>query len=245
MKLLIVGLVLLFFIALFRAFRQRSCWSKNVELVVSFCTYEPTWIAEAKEWLPRSTKVTVYSKCAATYPNSTRIDNVGREAHTFLHHIVSRYHSLADVTVFIMDSADSQKFKQMTLKDLLANWCSKTGFYCAKIPLAVHYYLHQEQLATFTMKTYKGSTFQEGQYMAETVPARVRPFGAWFAKYIGGPFPKRYCGSAMMAVSKEVIRRRPIEFYEELLAQTMEGNNIEVGHYLERSWGAIFTNPVL
>lgn len=242
MKFLLVGLVLLFVLALGRMWRQRSCSSKDVELVVSFCSYEPLWIAEAKQWLPRSTKITVYSKCEATYPNSTRIENVGREAHTFLHHIVTRYLTLADVTVFIMDSADSQQFKQMTLKDLLANWCSQTGFYCAKVPLSVHYYLHRQRLAAFTMTSYKGSTFREGKDESDTIPARVRPFGAWFAKYIGGPFPKKYCGSAMMAVSKEVIRRRPLEFYQELLSQTAEGNNIEVGHYMERSWGAIFGN---
>ena len=188
-------------------------------------------------------QVTVYSKCSAQYPNSTRVPNLGREAHTFLHHIVSRYDSLADVNVFVMDSADASFYKHAFLRDMLANWCSDTGFYCSSCPLLGHYLHRKKNLASFTLEQHKGTTFDAAEENENLVLARVRPFGAWFAKYIGGPFPRTFCAFVMMAVSKQVIRRRPIDFYKELLSQTMDGNNVEVGHYLERSWGAIFGHP--
>ena len=227
-----------------QAFTSRACLLKNVELVVSHCRHNPTWIHdEALHWLPRNTRVTVYSKCGTPYPGSIVLPNVGLEAHTFLFHIVARYDSLAEVTLFTMDSANVNGLKHRYLKDLLANWCSSSGFYCARCPLSLSHYNMGTTLAQFALTNNLGSTMRQGVDSPTLVPARVRPFGAWFARYIGGKFPGSYCAFVAMAVSRDVIRRRPKEFYVELLGQTMDGKNVEVAHYLERAWGAIFGHP--
>ena len=43
---------------------------------------------------------TIYDKSNSPSSDSVRLPNIGRESHTYLHHIVSRYNSLADWTVF-------------------------------------------------------------------------------------------------------------------------------------------------
>lgn len=227
-----------------RAIKSDRCTSQDVELVVSYCRHAPTWIHnEALRWLPRSTRVTVYSKCDKVFPGSIPIPNVGLEAHTFLFHIVTRYDSLADITIFTMDSANVSGLKHRYLKDLLANWCSTKGFYCARCPLSITHYMSGTTLAQFSKEQNMGSTMRHGVDSAALTKARIRPFGAWFARYIGGQFPRAYCAFVAMAVSRDVIRRRSLEFYTELLDQTMDGKNVEVAHYLERAWGAIFGHP--
>lgn len=46
-------------------------------------------------------QITIYNKGGRDIPGSIPLPNVGREAHTFLYHIVNRYNSLADFTIFL------------------------------------------------------------------------------------------------------------------------------------------------
>lgn len=70
----------------------------NVELVVSRFDEDLAWVPEALRLLESdSARATVYDKSPGG-----NVANVGREAHTFLHHICERYDDgLADVTVFL------------------------------------------------------------------------------------------------------------------------------------------------
>lgn len=210
-----------------------SC-TRDVELVVSHCSQDPSaWIAEARKWPPPEARVTVYSKCASTYPGAQRLPNVGREGHTYLHHIVSRYNNLAERTLFVMESADLTLLKRTMLRDLLSNWCADR-MYCPKVP-------HIGDLQNFTIDKWEGTTYKPGTD-ASTAPASIRPFGEWFAKMIDAtrPPPRLFCHTAMLSVSRDAIRSRPREFYKKLLDELSIDSNPEAGHFLERSWAAIF-----
>jgi hypothetical protein len=67
-----------------------------MELVVARYEENLNWLRR----VPRAFLVTVYDKSTAPHSDSIHLSNLGREAHTYLHHIVSRYDSLADLTVF-------------------------------------------------------------------------------------------------------------------------------------------------
>merc|ERR550537_214069 len=73
-----------------------SLGAPEVEVVLARYDEAVDW---ADEYLDRAT-ITVYDKSKNPAPDSIRLPNVGRESHTFLHHIVDRYDSLADWTVF-------------------------------------------------------------------------------------------------------------------------------------------------
>lgn len=57
----------------------------------------PLYVQSAGASRPRSS--------APWLAGSIQLPNVGREGHTFLHHLHSRYDSLARVTLFLMGSA--------------------------------------------------------------------------------------------------------------------------------------------
>ena len=49
---------------------------------------------------PLSSNAQVYYKSSSPSPGSIPLPNLGRESHTYLHHIVLRYDDLAERTVF-------------------------------------------------------------------------------------------------------------------------------------------------
>ena len=54
-------------------------------------------------WLrrvPREFAVTIYNK-GPNLPDTTPLPNLGREAHTYLHHLAEQHAHLADITVFV------------------------------------------------------------------------------------------------------------------------------------------------
>ena len=53
----------------------------------------------------------IYDKSPSPVAGSRPLPNVGRESHTYLHHIVSNYDSLADWTVFSQAAAPSFGYK--------------------------------------------------------------------------------------------------------------------------------------
>ncbi|RYF61410.1 MAG: DUF3431 domain-containing protein, partial [Cytophagaceae bacterium] len=69
-----------------------------LELVVAHYTENLNWLRN----LPAGVHKTVYTKSPepVTEHQTLLLPNVGREAHTYLHHLVSRYDSLAEWTVF-------------------------------------------------------------------------------------------------------------------------------------------------
>lgn len=87
------------------------------ELVVAHYRGDVRWIPRVAHLFDRAT---LYTKHEAS-PDAARLlgpllpaldiiplPNVGREAHTFLHHCLSRYDSLADLTVFSQDGYEDK-----------------------------------------------------------------------------------------------------------------------------------------
>lgn len=69
-----------------------------MDVVVARYEEDLAWLA------PIAADCVVYNKGSAvvnTFRSLVELPNVGREAHTYLHHIVTNYDSLADVTVFV------------------------------------------------------------------------------------------------------------------------------------------------
>lgn len=67
-----------------------------LELVVARCHESLAWLRR----VPESFQITVYDKGDGASGGHT-LPNLGREAHTYLHHIAEHYDQLADLTVFV------------------------------------------------------------------------------------------------------------------------------------------------
>lgn len=78
----------------------------TADVVVTLCRERTTHHAQLyQKVLESSGKVTAtlfaYCKCGSRMHACIELPNVGREAHTFLHHILKNYDTLADVTFFV------------------------------------------------------------------------------------------------------------------------------------------------
>lgn len=67
----------------------------NMELVVARYREDLAWLRR----VPRGFSTTVYDK-GGDWRDAVALPNVGQESHTYLQHLVSRYDSLAETTVF-------------------------------------------------------------------------------------------------------------------------------------------------
>eukprot|EP00887_Chlorella_sp_A99_P005415 scaffold1.g5415.t1 len=207
----------------------------GLELVVAHHSEALHWLQPLLAALPPGVRAIIYSKGTVRPPGAVRLPNVGRETHTFLRHLAHRYDDLANVTLFLMGSADASSDKRAQLQSLLLNWpvAARHGFFCP---------LHERRSPRrgFQLAGWRGSTDAEWHALA---PASPRPLSAWFAEHVGGPWPCTWCATSMMAVSRERVHQRPRAFYQHLLLQTAAGEVPEAGHFLERSWVGVFRHP--
>lgn len=67
-----------------------------LELVVARHSEDLAWLRR----VPPAFRVTVYDK-GGGHADAVTLPNIGREAHTYLHHLATNYGNLADLTVFV------------------------------------------------------------------------------------------------------------------------------------------------
>ncbi|KAI9759689.1 MAG: hypothetical protein M4579_002166 [Chaenotheca gracillima] len=208
----------------------------TIEVVVAHYNEDLSWLKEVAD------SCIVYSKGGdknvPEFPHLP-LENIGREGHTYLAHLVKRYHSLPEVTIFlqgriddhvslsiaeIVDKAKGTKpgevvtfpFRELELFDL---W---DGIPWEKYPC-------WKKWATMDCKSMgktPGELFK-GIFMSDKVPASVG-----------------FQPGAIFAVHRDTIQQHPHRFYRRLLRQLFLGEmahiNPETGHYLERFWLAMW-----
>lgn len=164
---------------------------------------------------------TVYNK-GPFLLGSTPLPNIGREAHTYLHHIVTHYDALDDVTVFLQGNPfDHSPHLLQQLATL-----GRPDFRCLS-ELLLRFDHHSDwRDPDLPLKEFDEFLYGPG------APPRLMVFGA----------------GAQFAVSRERIRQKPKQFYETLLAlvsrSPVPGSQLDtttMPWVLERFWGEIFT----
>jgi len=73
--------------------------TSSVEVVVAKHKENISWLGHIRH------RVTIYDKSDNPVNGSQRLENIGRESHTYLYHIVSRYNTLSDITIFVQGIA--------------------------------------------------------------------------------------------------------------------------------------------
>jgi hypothetical protein len=186
----------------------------------------------------RNTELVVYEKGGGVF--GTPLPNVGREAHTVLHHIAEHYERLPDHLVSV--SPAHVAFHKLQAFRAIAERCRDLA--------SVDYYeapgasfLSQR---SFVLDGWHGSNATNAKEVAAQsfVPASPRPFGDWFERHVSRP-PAIWCGyTAQFVASRAAIRRTSHDTWRrwrDLVAA--DGPNSEVAHSFERAWFSIFTVP--
>ncbi len=72
--------------------------NKNLlEVVISRYSEDMSWVSN----IPENCKFVIYNKGNDLHIPSVKLKNIGRESHTYIHHIVSNYNNLSDYTIFV------------------------------------------------------------------------------------------------------------------------------------------------
>jgi hypothetical protein len=243
-KPLIITLIVLFILLILYIFiyYKNKKFYKNQHIVVSRYNENLEWINQKPF---NNHPIIIYNKGinnSYTTNNNVIINenlpNVGRESHTYLHHIIKNYHNLADVTIFLPGSIDLQH-KYIRAKNMVekVQETNNTVFSSVYQPNIVN------DQYNFTIDKYLSSHSDNKQINndGEIQKSNIQPYGLWFNHFfINGEKNEyvSYCG--IISVSKNNILQKPKSYYEILLNELSSHHNPEVGHYIERSWYSIF-----
>ena len=220
---------------------QSDSGTKPFEVVMARYNEDIDWIHDI---VPSNTPILVYNKGNdLPLTNKYRVKklpNVGRCDHTFLHHIVTNYNSLADVTIFLPASSMDDHKKEKTLR--VVNKAFETS---NTVIDGVRLDDVQKDYYGFTLSEWAATNPKNSALhpSAKLLPCPIRPFGAWYEKHFPGVHTTIFVYYGILAVHKSHVHQHPVSNYEELLKYLDHHSNPEAGHYIERSWQAIF-NPV-
>jgi hypothetical protein len=212
----------------------------SIQIVLARYKEEISWLDDPPF---NKYKVTCYNKgdtlpkCSQPKCSVTPLPNIGRCDHTFLYHIINSYDNLADVTIFLPASClDNHKIKT-TFK--LFHLVDKNR---STVLLGKPYSNVREELGRLFINKHVATNLVNQMANPETLllPCPIRPFGRWYDAMFGDVVAKTVCYFGMFAVSKEHIHQHPKEHYEKLIKFVDSHSNPEAGHYMERSWAAIF-----
>lgn len=166
------------------------------------------------------------------------VPNVGREAHTYLNYIVEHYHDLPPIILFTMGGLNANIEKMEKFKYIFNNYpVCETKRYCS-FP-EIHEFDPNFKIPVWTCTTQENDCKR-----TKLIPADVQPFGKWYRTYINKDLKtikkSKMNMQATFAVSREAVLQYPLSFYQTLLKQHEKGTDVEVAHYMERSWKAMF-----
>lgn len=199
---------------------------------------------EDLDWLgDHASNATVYYKGAAPsgrFRACHKLPNVGRESHTFLHHIVHNYDRLSFMTIFLQGNIHDERpatkpHTHLPLDEIVNRSAEFTNGQV--YPISRVYDFRQWDGLPFSADwlVVRGSTLRS---------SKLTPAQFW--KVIFGkdhPLAVRQIGGALMGVTRAAIRRQPLTFYQGLLAYFNDLGEVdpEEGHYMERFWFSIFS----
>lgn len=207
----------------------------SVRLVIAKYKEDVTWTNKIKEH-----KITIYDKSESPIINSIKLPNIGRETHTFLHHIVENYDNLDDVTVFLQGNPFEhiqvimgwQYFGLPNAPYPPALTSEQLEKMCDKINNEIK---HTSDLASFYQVVYNDPYYTNGgnvnKHLSELLSENINNLS--YTVSPGGQYivPKKYILSRTKEVWKKAL---------DLLSL----NEVWRGYSQELSWYYLFTNKV-
>lgn len=202
----------------------------RIEVVVARYREDIAWLS-ALPW-----PATVYDKSGA--PGPLALPNVGRESHTYLHHILMRYPEFPDYTVFLQADPFPHLAPGTTPEGL-------AGMIHALVARGVAF----KGLADYTLRC---DALGRPHHLRDAAGrgkwagwGRDIPLGELHAALLAGPVPESFhtrAPAGLMLVRAERILVRPRGLYARAMTAVLEDpcDELNTGHALERLWYRIF-----
>jgi hypothetical protein len=221
---------------------ENIIYKNNVEIVISRYNEDLLWL---NEYPFNQFEYIIYNKGDNDNFNKTnvkkivKLPNVGRCDHTYLYHICENYDNLSDIVVFLPGSVNIKEKKNKAI-NILTNIIKKNyketyfvGNYCDSV---------KEHFKSFKIDKHKCADSRNFNKNSETklFKCKIRPYGKWYEYFFKNTPSRWYTFSGVFSIDKRDIIQHSIERYMILKNVVGLHSNPEVGHYIERSWGAIF-----
>lgn len=225
-------------------YREKISWVQEIPEEIEILIYNKG------EWLEKDNRFAVKN-----------LQNIGRESHTYLTHIVENYESIDDVTIFCQgDPFCHNHYFFEACQSIVEN-----GFLNAILPLTYQYHhgmppfeIIQNYRKKFYIETINRKDlnpfkfFDQGIVSIVTAYKRLHGLNSeddiinHFSKLIDLPDAEnqhfhKFFYSACFAVKKEAIVAHDKSFYEKCL-EVLSKNFDTHGYIFERMWYKIFNN---
>ena len=218
-------------------------------VVVSHCTHDLGWL---KRFLfgANPLSITVFSKCGTPVtgvPDGTRVErlpNVGRNDHTwaFSNRHLSEEWNDDDTIVFLKDTRLIHQDGSYRSLGELRSLSMSQGFGCLLKPERGSSFHRTDLLRTFRKSVY---THPDGSRSPPTFASRWVSLGEWGDELgIEFAFPVcKVCYGGSFATQVRKVRSQR-ELWPRMVRSLERGDDIEEGHFAERSWAAILSDDV-
>jgi len=174
------------------------------ELVVSYYKEDLTWLNKVKDY-----KITVYNKSDIVIPNTIKLDNVGREMHTYFHHIVTNYDNLSDWVFFTQAEPFDHVKNYDWVLDVFPNSLSYSKLYI-------------DDCHFFSNGVFKEKLVSQSNGSPHHLPV-LNINTLWSSLFTSPPIGEYpFVAGCLFCVTKEQIRMRDISFYEKCKKITEE-----------------------
>jgi hypothetical protein len=159
-----------------------------------------------------------------------QLNNVGRESHTYLYHIINNYENLKDTTIFFQGNISDHSEKILDIEDYFQN-----NDFIGK-------------LDNYEINKLKNEIIHFGKYKTDLKQGNLKkcdltPYD-WITKIIGIKINNdnftKVVWNANFSIKKHLILNKPLSFYKNILRFINNHYNPEEGHFLERTWYLIF-----
>ena len=204
-------------------------------IIVSRFNEDISWLKELKDFK----KIIVYNKGEAlcNYGNLQiiNLENVGRESHTWIYHIVKNYNNLDDISIFLQGRIDDLGcMAYQNPNEYLVN-INKFGYSASRYgllgPLHWSWNVGIEKNIKY-INAWRSKDISRSKIGFRSFSRNLFPDIPYFtATSYGGCF----------AVKKDLILDYKLNFYKKLLEILSKNKNPIEGHYMERLWCYMFT----
>jgi len=166
-----------------------------------------------------------------------KLNNVGKCDHTYLYHIVNNYDNLSDYIIFLPGS-NNAPYKLRKSRNLI----NHIEYYKKLVNIGSITEINiKNKFYNFTRNSYLTTDKDNKELNADSKIriSDIRPFGKWYEHHFDNLNVNFHTWWGIFATTREIIHKRPKEFYQKLLDELSDSVNPEVGHYIERAWFAI------
>ena len=165
------------------------------------------------------------------------LNNVGRESESYLQHVIRRYDSLADLTIFLPGSLDANGNKFRKAIYILTHLVSASTFIGIYHQPSIKYDLYEFTLDEWVCRT---NTNAKQNAESKLTHSTIRPYGKWYENHFPNLTTHLAPYGGVFSVYIDDIKQHPNKRYQKLIQELQVSSNPEVGHYFERSWEAVF-----